>query len=411
MKRKNTVGLWLGAAILTLCLTVGAGFSQGSPTDELLEIVRTGWNKEINRTQLLIDQGADVNAKNKYGDTPLVMAARMGSNKTVAILLARGADVNIPSRNGWTPILHASQRIHNNNNPHLSVEIINALIDKGADVDAKTPGGETSLFLSAWRGDLVIVNNLLARGANVNVRMKNGETPLIRVTHPTICKHRKEVIKALIVHGADVNAKTDLKLSAGYTPLIQAAWGGATEVAALLLERGADVNAGLRDGQTPLTFAAGQGKGFPEIVLLLLEKGAAVNAAAPGDYGKTPLMVAANNGNTDIVGMLLDHGADLSLKSKENSRTALLYAAENGKTETVRLLLDRGAVLNSKNGYGETSLMLAVTKNHTKTVELLLERGADPNIKARDRETPLIRASRNGNVEIVNLLKRAGAKS
>lgn len=191
MKKKYLVSLWFGAVFLILFLALSPVFSQASPTDELLEIVRTGWNKDLDRVQVLIDQGADVNAKNKNGDTPLVTAARFGSNKTVAILLARGADVNIPSRNGWAPILYASQRIHNNNNPHLSVEIINALIDKGADVDAKTPQGETSLFLSAWRGDLVIVNTLLDRGANVNVRMENGETPLIRASHPTICKHRK----------------------------------------------------------------------------------------------------------------------------------------------------------------------------------------------------------------------------
>jgi len=55
MKRKNTVGLWLGAAILILCLAAGAGLSQVSPTDELLEIVRTGWNKDISRTQVLME--------------------------------------------------------------------------------------------------------------------------------------------------------------------------------------------------------------------------------------------------------------------------------------------------------------------------------------------------------------------
>jgi ankyrin repeat protein len=365
MKGKGSCCL-TAVLFLVICASAYPAVSHASPTDDLLAIVQSGWNKDISRIQTLIDQGADVNARNKYGDTPLVIAARNGSNETVKALLAGGADVNIKSQNGWAPILHASQRIHNNNNPHLSIEIINALIDKGADVDARTNSGETSIFLSAWNGDVTIVNALLARGANVDVKMQNGETPLIRTVHANVSKYRNDVIKTLIAHGADVNARTDTKISDGYAPLIFAAWNGNTEIVLLLLEKGADVNARTREGKTPLYFAAGQGKGFPEIVAALLAKGAAVNTVATGDSGKTALIVAANNGNTDIAGMLLDKGADLSIKSKEDSRTALLYASENGRSETVRLLLDRGAVLNSNNGYGETPLMLAVTSNHTR---------------------------------------------
>ena len=372
MRTKNYFSVVLAVLVSALIPLI----SHAGLNEDLLALVQGGWNKNLDKIRPLIDQGADVNAKNTYGDTSLIIAARYGSNKTVKILLEKGADVSIRSANGWTPLIHAVQRLHNNNNPELSIEIINDLLARGANLEAKTKDGETALFLSVINGDTIIAKYLMDKGADVNVRLPNGESPLIRASQYN--GGRNPIMKALIDKGADVNARTDTKLSAGYTTLIFAAWKGNTEIVTVLLEKGADVNAKTRDGETALIYAAGQGKGFPDIVRALLAKGAAVNSVAQGNYNKTALTAAAQNGNTEIVKMLLDQGANVHAKTKEDGggKTSLISAAEGGHASTVKLLLEKGANPNSKTTYGDTALKLAKKKGSTEVIDMLKQAGA-----------------------------------
>ncbi|HOD27950.1 MAG TPA: ankyrin repeat domain-containing protein [Syntrophales bacterium] len=388
MGNARSAGILMAAACLLLIIL--AGPAAAGLNEDLLATVNAGWNKDLDKIRALIDQGADVNARNKFGDTPLTIAARMGSNETVKLLLGKGADVHLRSTNttnvvnsvnSWTPLMFAAMRRHNDQPEPIrqNIDMINALLAKGADLDARTNDGKTALFLCAREGNTVMAKYLMDKGADVNVKLSttdgyDGYTPLLYAA--IYDRGRNPVMMALIEKGADVNVQGRFR---GYTAVIYTAWKGNIEILKVLLERGADVNAKTKDGETALMYAAASGKGYPDVVKLLLAKGADVNAAAQGDNGKTALTAAANNGNTEIVKMLLDKGANVNAMTKESpgGKTALIYAAGNGHVETVKALLERGANPNAKTTRGgDTALKLAKEKGYTAIIDLLEQAGA-----------------------------------
>lgn len=150
-----------------------------------------------------------------------------------------------------------------------------------------------------------IVNLLLSRVADVNAKSDSGHTALMGASaldHPTI-------VKLLIKKGADVNAKT----KKGRTPLLSAVY-GSSAVVKLLLENGAEVNAKDVEGNTALMIAVDRGN--TEIVKMLLQSGADVNAKIGGDIGigRTVLMKAVDKGHLEIIKILIEKGADMSVK-------------------------------------------------------------------------------------------------
>jgi len=124
---------------------------------------------------------------------------------------------------------------------------VQAELDKGVDVNAKTDYGMTPLHFAAYSGHKEIAELLIAEGADVNAKEEGGGTPLL---YAAIRGH-KEIAELLIDKGADVNAKDKY----GFTPLYQTARFGHKEVAELLIAKGADVNAKMLDGRTPLDWA------------------------------------------------------------------------------------------------------------------------------------------------------------
>ncbi|MDQ5940523.1 MAG: hypothetical protein QG632_249, partial [Candidatus Dependentiae bacterium] len=204
-------------------------------------------------------------------------------------------------------------------------------------------------------------------------------------------------ITDLIAGGFDVNTTLDDKNN---TPLIVAAIRRHTEIAELLLQLGANVNAANSSGDTPLTLAAFMG--HTEIAELLLQLGANVNAA--NDRGKTPLTFAASRGHTEIAERLLHHGADVNAANSRGD-TPLIMAAINGQKDIVQLLLQKPEIdVNAADSRGETPLTFAASRGHTEIAERLLHHGADVNAANSNGETPLIFAAFNGQKDIVQLL-------
>ncbi len=233
--------------------------------------------------------------------------------------------------------------------------------------DFVRPVGEWELFEAAKIGDLDKVATLLSEG----------------------------------YMGAEVDV--DSRDDRGFTPLFWAAAHGHTEVARLLIQMGADVNARIPSGGTPLHVAAWNGA-VPETLILLLASGADVTAQ--DDNGSTPLHFALASdiespNRLKAIDWLVFARADLN--AKDRSGQTPLYAQNRTSFELIKFLVRNRADLNTRDNEGRTPLMWAAELNDEKLVELFVRSGANVNIPDYDGRTPVLMATLHGNRALVKL--------
>jgi len=181
-------------------------------------------------------------------------------------------------------------------------------------------------------------------------------------------------------------------------------WWGVSEVmGALFGKKYVNLNRPDNYGQTPLSWAAFNGR--DGVVKLLLER-EDVSPDRPDHIGQTPLSWAAQNGRDGVVKLLLER-EDVSPDRPDNSdQTPLLWAAQNGHDGVVKLLLEREDVNpNRPDNGGRTPLSLAAWNGHDRVVKLLLEReDVSPDRPDNFGQTPLSWAAQNGRDGVVKLL-------
>jgi ankyrin repeat protein len=154
----------------------------------------------------------------------------------------------------------------------------------------------------------------------------------------------------------------------------------------LLVANGAEVNAAHGDGMTGLHWAAENGN--PEIASILLESGADVEAVTRlGAY--RPLHLAARRGNASVIQLLLDASADPETESATGGVTPLHFAAASGKAASVQALMDYGVELDARESiWGQTPLMFAAAAGRTEVIRVLLQAGSDPALTAAVLDMP-----------------------
>jgi ankyrin repeat protein len=337
-------------------------------------------NRSAPMVERLLKAGADPNAALWSGETPLMTCAQTGNVDTVKMLLSLGANPNAKeNQQGQTALMRAVAEKHS--------EVVRALIDRGADVRARSKGGFTALLFAGQQGDIASARMLLAAGADVNeATPKNG------------------------------------------TALVVAAASGREEFAIFLLENKADPNAADAYGVTALHYAIPRGiagvdsvsivfrpfhelpPNMPALVKALLAHGANPNARITKDFppysrspyalqtsliGVTPFLLAAAAADVDLMHILLDRGADPHVRSRDGS-TALMMAAGVGRVderenkqedasalEAAKLALMLGDDVNAANDKGRTALHGAAGIGSNTLIEFLVAKGASLNAKDR----------------------------
>jgi len=201
---------------------------------------------------------AEITLPPRVATTPeeFVELCPMATAQDVKTSIHAGADANAKDRDGQTPLMAV---VKWGDNP----EVVAALLNAGADVNAKDKDGCTVLQIAAEWGMRNTVEVLLANKAEVNTKDRDGDTPL----HRAAIAGSVKVVKLLLANKADVNAKNN----GGLTPLHRAAEQGKVDVVEVLLVNKADVNGKDNKGQTPLHLAVANGRDL--VVELLGEYG------------------------------------------------------------------------------------------------------------------------------------------
>jgi uncharacterized protein len=216
----------------------------------------------VNLATALLDQGASVDARDRLGARPLSHAARSGHLEMLDLLLARGAPIDARDLNGATALYYAAERGHS--------PIVQRLIERGADVKLTGKSGVSPIAAAAYAGRDSIVAMLLAHGADGRAPDDTGKPPVIYAA----ASGRLDIVKQLL-GGGDLNARyaNDLTLlmwASGPDEKVPDAQ--AIEVVSYLLDGGAHIDDRDDRGRTALMIAA-EG-GHSEIADLLLKRGA-----------------------------------------------------------------------------------------------------------------------------------------
>ncbi len=364
---------------------------------------------------MLVRAGANVKAVNRYGATPLWLAAVNGNATTIGLLLEAGADANTASSEGETVLMVAART--------GQVAAVKALLARGALPSMhETWRGQTALMWAAAEGHAAVVDALVERGADLHARSNGGFTALLFAARDG----RIAAVDALLKAGAKLDdalpirarggaqRPADTPPEVGLNAFLLAAGNAHYELAARLLDRGADPNAAPQ-GFTALhqvswtrkAGIAGSNNPAPEgsgamdsltFVRRLVAKGAAVNARVTkrpqmgvttlNSIGATPFMLAARTADAALMRLLAELGGDPLARNVDGS-TPLMVAAGLGTNapgedpgtepevlEAVKIALTLGNDLNAVDSNGETAMHGAAYKHAPSVVRFLAQQGA-----------------------------------
>lgn len=226
---------------------------------------------DIDRVRSILNNGIDIEAKNCDGDTPFLTCCT------------------------YRPL----------------IEIMNLLVDYGADIDARNINGESSLSIAVNRKKIAVIDFLLNKNAEINVVSDDGQTPLFRAIYKNQLAYAKEMLR----RGADPSLNPSNPESG--TSLLWAAGTGDLELVKMLVDCGADISSpGILHSAIK----------HMHIMKYLIDQGVDVNKK--GAWGSTALHIAAYKCEKDAVELLINNGADIGVKDDKEDQTPYEWALE-----------------------------------------------------------------------------------
>jgi len=361
------------------------------------QLIAAAWKNDLRRARTLIDQGADVNAKDNTVQSAYLISTSEGYLELLNLTLRHGADNDSKDSFNGTGLIRAADRGH--------ADIAGRLIQANIKINHINNLGWTALHEAIILGngsrryvDTVLV--LIAGGADL--RLPSQRDQISPLDHAT-AKGHNEIAKVL---ETALDADKPSKQVANRRLLAAAQRGDAT-AAALAVRAGANLETRDQRGRTPLLLAVTEER--LAVARLLVHLGA--NPDALDDQHDTPWLVTGVTGSVDMLEVLLPAGPDLKIRNRFGG-TSLIPASERGHVAYIRRVVRTDIEINHVNNLGWTALLEAVilgdgSRRYQQIVSTLLDAGADPKIADRQGVTALQHAEQRGQRAVARILRDA----
>ncbi|EXJ84910.1 hypothetical protein A1O3_05585 [Capronia epimyces CBS 606.96] len=313
-----------------------SALEEESPEQESTDLGPLHWaarNNDIRLAKLLLDKGADLNARGGKGFTALHTAAVFGHLEVLRFLLFQdNLDIDAVDNDGATALMCAVA-------VESSLECALLLLQKGADPDIGTTHGRTALHYACTKGGMDELVKMMAKATSkLDSQDDSGETAL----HLAIRNRNEDYVVTLMEAGASV----DVPDEDGRTAMHEACFHGSPGLLMRMIDHGADLAVKGNQDETVLHIMS-QRPDLCHVARTVAQK-PGVDINAKSRLGSTPLILAAANKCYDTVRMLVGEGADVHV-ADEDMDTALTIAVRRGHAEIAEFLIESGSPLNPHN--------------------------------------------------------------